>query len=246
MPFYEIIDTDLNRIKGKTISIIGGGGKSTLLQQIGKELVEKDFRVILTTTTKLQPLPNIGLVLQNGNQKFISELRLILKELRIALVAREFYQEDKLRGVGPAFAGELKKFADVVLIEADGSRQRPLKTHKEYEPVIPVTTDSVIIICGAEVVGQPLNESNVHRYELFAQKWGIPFDTVLTPEIIVKELLSPYGYLSNIPIHSNISILINKADKNPIGAKTLAETLAQKCDYPIFLGSLEENLLERI
>lgn len=246
MPFYEIIDTNLDHIKGKTISIIGGGGKSTLLQCLGKELVERDFKVILTTTTKLQPLPNMGLVLQNGNQKFLTELKIILDELKIALVARGFYKEDKLRGLNPVLAGELKKFADVVLIEADGSRQRPLKTHKEHEPVIPTMTDSAIILCGAEVVNQPLNEYSVHRFELFAQKWGIPFDTVLTPEIISKELLSPYGYLRNIPIQSDISIFINKIDKNATGAKALAETLAQKCDYPVFLGSLKENLLERV
>ncbi|MCH7523466.1 MAG: hypothetical protein IIC74_00295, partial [Bacteroidetes bacterium] len=95
------------------------------------------------------------------------------------------------------------------------------------------------------VVGAQLDEKNVHRAELFSHKWELPFGTRLTPEIIARELLSPFSYLKNIPLYANVSILINKADKNAVGGKLLAEKLLTKCTYPIFLGSLKNNTLER-
>lgn len=247
MHFYSLIDSDINKIKNQAISIIGGGGKSSLLEKLGKELVERKLRVILTTTTKIQPLPKIALVLQSKNGNYLTELKTILHELSIALVAKEFYKEkNKLIGVNQPSVSQLKKQADVVLIEADGSRQRGLKTHKEHEPVIPVASESVIIICGADMVGEPLSEKTVHRAELFSKKWDLPMGTVLTPEIIARELLSPYSYLKNIPINANVAVFINKSDKNAVGAKLLAEKLLRNCKYPVFLGSLKNNQLDRI
>lgn len=247
MNFFNLIDSDINEIKGKIISVIGGGGKSTLLQKLGAELVKKKLKVILTTTTKMQWAPNVGLVLTKGNQNFDPELKVMLEEQGIVLVASDYYKSrEKLIGVHYQFLNKLKRRADVVIVEADGSRQRSLKTHKEDEPVISSKTKAAIIICGADVVGEPLTEKIVHRAKLFAQKWNLPMGTTLTPEIIAKELLSPHSYLRNIPIKASISILINKADQNSIGAKLLAEHLTRKCRYPIFVGSLKKNQLKNI
>jgi probable selenium-dependent hydroxylase accessory protein YqeC len=104
----------------------------------------------------------------------------------------------------------------------------------------------VIIICGANVVGAPLNTETVHRAELFSQKWNLPFGTVITPEIIANELLSPHSYLRNIPLRAEVRILINQCDKNPIGGRLLAEHLMRKCQYPVYLGSIQQTKLERI
>lgn len=247
MKFYSLINYELDRVKNQTVSIIGGGGKSTLLKRLAEELTKEKIRVILTSTTKFQPFPKIGMVLQDDLGDYISETESILNKKNIVLVAKEFYRErNKLVGVDKQTVIELMKISDTVLIEADGSRQRCLKTHHEYEPVIPSISHHVIIICGADVVGATLDEKNVHRAELFSQKWELPFGTRLTPEIIARELLSPFSYLKNVPLYANVSILINKADKNPVGGRLLAEKLLTRCPYPIFLGSLKNNTLERV
>lgn len=247
MKFHSLINYDIDRVKNQTVSIIGGGGKSTLLKRLAKELTAEKIKVVLTSTTKFQPFPKIGIVLQESHGDYLSETSELLNKLNVALVAKEFYKErNTLIGVDKQTVVELKKISDTVLIEADGSRQRCLKTHKEYEPVIPSISQTVIIICGADVVGAQLDEKNVHRAELFSQKWELPLGTRLTPEIIARELLSPFSYLKNIPLYANVSILINKADKNAVGGKLLAEKLLTKCSYPIFLGSLKNKTLERV
>ncbi len=243
MSFYRLIHEDPGKIKGQIVSIIGGGGKSALLQKIGRELVKENLRVILTSTTKFQPFPQTGFVLVKDGRDFSIELKTLLSELKLAQVAKDYYEHDRFIGVSIPVVQELSRFADVVLIEADGSRQRSLKTHKESEPVIPPFSTTVVIICGCDVVGEPLNEKTVHRAELFSKKWELPFGATLTPEIICKELLSPLSYFRNVPLRSAVRLFINKADSNPIGGKLLAEHLMRKCEHRVFLGSLREHTL---
>ncbi len=246
MYFYNIINKHLKSLKNQIVAVIGGGGKSTLIKKISQELSTANFKVVITTTTKMQPFPNVGLVLRNGNTDYLSELSVILDELNIAQVANGYYKKGTLRGINQVTVNELTKYADIVLIEADGSRQRSLKTHKENEPIIPVNATTVIIISGANIVGEELNESTVHRAEIFSQKWNLPFGTILTPEIIAKELTSPYSYIRNIPLNSNIAYLINKSDLNSIGGKLLAEHLLRKCKNQVYWGSIKNNLVNQI
>ncbi len=247
MPFYSLLDSPINSFKGQIVSVIGGGGKSSLLRKIGQELVKLNLKVILTTTTKIEPFPNTGLVLLQGPGKDIrEELTYMLDELKIVMVAKEHYKGNKLLGVDPDIVRKFKKYANVVLVEADGARQRPFKTHMSHEPVIPSSTDKVIIVVGSDVVHQPLSDETVHRAELFAKKWNMALGAPLTRKIIAKELLSTAGYTRKIPVTSNIAILINKTDLNLDRAKLLAEYLMKKCDYPIFLSSLENNSILQV
>lgn len=42
--------------KARTISVVGAGGKTTLIYRLAEELKEKGFRVLITTTTKMYVL----------------------------------------------------------------------------------------------------------------------------------------------------------------------------------------------
>lgn len=247
MPFYSLLDPPINSFKGQIISVIGGGGKSSLLKKIGQELVKLNLKVILTTTTKIEPFPNTAVVLLQGRGEDIrEELTYMLDELKIIMVAKKRYHGNKLVGVNPEVVQKFKKYANIVLVEADGARQRPFKTHMPHEPVIPAATDKVIIVIGSEIVHKPLNDETVHRADLFAKKWNMELEAKLTRKIIAKELLSTAGYFRKIPLTSNVAIFINKTDLNLDRAKSLAEYLMKKCDYPIFLGSIKNNSIVQV
>jgi len=247
MPFYSLLDPPINSFKGQIISVIGGGGKSSLLKKIGQELVKLNLKVILTTTTKIEPFPNTAVVLLQGRGEDIrEELTYMLDELKIIMVAKKRYHGNKLVGVNPEVVQKFKKYANIVLVEADGARQRPFKTHMPHEPVIPAATDKVIIVIGSEIVHKPLNDETVHRADLFAKKWNMELEAKLTRKIIAKELLSTAGYIRKIPLTSNVAIFINKTDLNLDRAKSLAEYLMKKCDYPIFLGSIKNNSIVQV
>jgi len=246
MQFFSIIDPDIEKIRGKLICAIGGGGKSTLIHTLGRELVAHGFKVVLTSTTKLRKSDDMPLVLAKDNKTFRQEMSQALSGSPIAMVAEDYYKGDRLRGISRRFAQELLKYADVVLSECDGSRQRPLKTHKTYEPVIPGAANHVIIICGADIVGKELDDANVHRAELFAAKWQLAMGTKLSPAIIAGELVSPESYLRNVPLKSAISFYINRSDMNPEGGRLLAHRLAAISKHPVYLGSLKNRELQKV
>ncbi|MFQ5707277.1 MAG: selenium cofactor biosynthesis protein YqeC [bacterium] len=250
MHFHHLIASDIDKLKGQVVSVIGGGGKSSFLNQVACELRGQDVKLLISTTTKFQYIPEIALVMQNENPDYLQQIEKILREKQEVQLAKDYYKSDskagKLSGVDSNEFAALRKLADLILLEADGCRQRAIKTHKAFEPVIPESTTSVVIICGVNVVGKPLHEDHVHRAELFSRKWNLPLGTTLTPTIIANELLSPESYLRFVPRAASVAILLNKADLDQKGGRQLAAELKRRCQYPIYLGSIAKNFLTRI
>ena len=128
------------------ISVTGAGGKTSLIFAWAKELAEAGKKVVITTTTHMYrpALPdseNIRIVVSDDPEcadKVIAPPKDILDSLR-----------DK---------------ADVVLIEADGSRRKPLKWPADWEPVVPDYSDFTVCVAGLSAVGQK-TEDAVFRAE---------------------------------------------------------------------------------
>ena len=76
-----------------------------------------------------------------------------------------------------------------MLLEADGSRQLPLKAHEAHEPVIPAVSRQVICVVGASGFGKPIRES-VHRLERFCALTGAAASDPVTPEQAAKAILA--------------------------------------------------------
>ena len=74
-------------------------------------------------------------------------------------------------------------------MEADGSRQLPLKAHDAHEPVIPAVSHQVICVVGASGFGKPIRES-VHRPEQFCALTGAAASDPVTPEQAAKAILA--------------------------------------------------------
>ncbi|MFR7894749.1 MAG: selenium cofactor biosynthesis protein YqeC [Dysosmobacter sp.] len=83
----------------------------------------------------------------------------------------------------------LATLSDYVLVEADGSRQLPLKAHEAHEPVIPAVSRQVICVVGASGFGKPIRES-VHRPERFCALTGAAASDPVTPEQAAKAILA--------------------------------------------------------
>ena len=143
---YQLLEIQ----KGIT-AIIGGGGKTTLLMKLAKELAQ-EASVIVATSTKIFK-PDYCDALLNPTSEEISEA---LHKKRLLCVA-SLHESGKLAVPQMSFT-ELSKLADYVLVEADGSKQLPIKAHATYEPVIPEETVQVIYVIGMDGIGKKLGE----------------------------------------------------------------------------------------
>jgi probable selenium-dependent hydroxylase accessory protein YqeC len=209
------------------VSIVGAGGKTTILQVLGRELASTGAGVILTTTTKMATNQITGPVCWSGDPFRIEES---LHPGTPLFVLRESIP-GKVTGFRPEAIDHLftSSCADHIIVEADGARSMLIKAPADNEPVIPTASTTIIVVVGADALGQPLG-TVAHRVDRIATLTGLTKDDVLTPERAATVLLHPNGGLKSIPDAARVVMAIaNVAATNEAAATRLAEILA---DHP--------------
>jgi len=156
--------------RGEVISLVGAGGKTSLMYKLAKEARSSDWRVLVTTSTRiLMPAANQcdRLDLSGG---IFNECETLPPGIYVAGVPDS--DPAKMRGIAMEMLFyHLNRF-DLVLIEADGSAGKPLKGWKSTEPVIPNFTSSTVGVLDIQTIGRKIDESLVHRPVLFCQLSG--------------------------------------------------------------------------
>ena len=172
----------LLKIEKGVTAIIGSGGKTTLLRTLSGEL---PGRVLLCTSTHFQGYADLPTVLDPTE----ADLRKALAAHPIVCAAGRS-PTGKLVDCGLPYE-TLADLADFVLVEADGSRRRPLKAHARHEPVIPPCTRQVICVVGLSGLHRPVSEV-VHRPELFCPLVGCTPEDEATPEQVARALVQEH------------------------------------------------------
>jgi probable selenium-dependent hydroxylase accessory protein YqeC len=204
--------------KARIITLIGGGGKTSLLYYLATQFQQSGLQVIVTTTTKLFRPNQIGhrLVLANTWEKCCQAVREARESCDIITLATDTCQQDKRKvtGLDPQWLDALaQEYPDTIfLVEGDGAAGKSLKGHFDYEPVIPKLTQIVIPVIGLDVLGQKLDQQYVHRPDRICQLTGAVGQAVITKEIIISLLFHGSGYLHNCPDSATIIPFLNKVD----------------------------------
>ena len=204
-------------IRPGVTAVIGGGGKTTLLSVLGRELSARG-RVVLCTTTKIFPFPGIPCA------KTAEELAHLAGE-RLICTGTEVPDTGKLT-VPPVSIAQLAREFDYVLAEADGAARRPLKAHAPHEPVIPPEAHRVLCVVGASGFGRSIAQA-AHRPERYARLAGVPETALATPRTEAA-VLQAEG-LGDL-------VFVNQAESS--GALADARALAELLERPVAAGSL--------
>ena len=183
-PFEEF------RITGRCVSVIGSGGKTTLLRRLSGQL---PGTVILTTSTHMFPFAGMPLVdtgsgdSPDGRERILAELRAALARSRTVCLG-QLLPSGKLGSPAPFLPFEdLLPEADHLLVEADGAKGLPLKAHRPWEPVVPACSALTVCVAGASGLGRPAAEA-CHCPELFCALAGITPDTPVEPAHVAAVL----------------------------------------------------------
>lgn len=196
------------RMGSGLVSIVGGGGKSSLLFALGDQL---PGHVILTTTTRI-----FRDQMQRTEQVFSLDdanwmVRLADAHSPVLLVGS--VSGERAIGVPSELPGRLlaQPGVDWVAVEADGSRMRPVKAPADHEPVIPPETNHVVVVAGADALSAPISQI-AHRPERVSRLTGLAMDQVLTAEALANLLASPEAGRKSVPRGASFSILLNKVE----------------------------------
>ncbi len=219
----------------EVISLVGAGGKTTLMFRLAKELCLRGKKVVTTTTTKiLEPaLGETGSLFVASDEERIKDfVRDHLGQYDHVTIVRERLESGKLKGVTPSLVDELCRFkgVDAVIIEADGAAGRPAKAPRENEPVIPTSTTLVVAVLGVDGLEMKLSEENVFQPVRVSEITGIPMGERLTDEAMATLMTHPEGICKGTPPSSRVIAFLNKVDtpNGVVKAKNIAHKILEK------------------
>jgi probable selenium-dependent hydroxylase accessory protein YqeC len=201
----------------EVISLVGAGGKTTLMFRLAKELLLAGKKVVTATTTKIMEPSSEEtpcLFVQSDEEKLKQLALQHIDQFRHITLARERIESMKLKGISPDLVSLLwnSPEIDMMIIEADGAAGRPVKAPREWEPVIPSHTTLVIGLLGVDGVGKELNEENLFQAERISQLTGIPMGGKMTCGGMAILMVHPQGIFKGTPHSSRRVAFINKVD----------------------------------
>jgi molybdenum cofactor cytidylyltransferase len=231
------------------IAFIGAGGKTTAMFQLARVLSKSkgDSPVIVTATSHLGAWQT-----QLADQHIITETPAPLEKLEhglkgVILVTGEL-AAGRAKPIHYDVLNWLQEFcgyhAIPLLIEADGSREKPLKAWAKHEPPIPSFAEAVAQVVGLTGLGKPLNEEHVHRPEIFSKLSGLNIAERITPDALVRVLTHAEGGKKNIPTNAREVVLLNQADTLELqaAAQRMAQALLPTYDAVIIASLSQEKI----
>ena len=182
------------REKGHVVSLIGGGGKTTLLYALSAYCTAKGWRVLTATTTHIRKPVNVPWIAVNEEEKTASlecesintnkkaqcentawenagKERDRLWQQGTYVVAGTPAPHEKLTILPESIRSEWISDADITFLEADGAKCLPCKFPAAHEPVILPQSDIVLAVAGLSALYRPLGEV-CFRAEQAIEAWN--------------------------------------------------------------------------
>lgn len=171
------------------ISVVGAGGKSSLIEILSEELSERGICHDIMTTTHMWPM-------KTG--KFRRQLGEIGVDGKVVPLT-----EEQIR--------EVLAEQRPMLIEADGSKGLPCKAPEVWEPVIREESTHVFAVIGASCLGERIMDC-CHRPERVKALLNCSSDHRLTPEDLAVLALDKNGFYKNVSENQTYGIILNQVD----------------------------------
>jgi probable selenium-dependent hydroxylase accessory protein YqeC len=194
----------------RLVALCGAGGKTSLMLALAREMAARGERVLVTTTTKIAAA--------EGEGPFPPGVSISYRE--------KSADGRKLTGHPPEEVDTFKQCGhfDRILVEADGSRRKPLKAPAAHEPVIPSSADAAVVVAGMSGLGLPLSEETVFRAEIWSALSGTALGASVDAESFARVALHEAGLAKGCPGASRTMLFLNQV--HTPGARTAAATIA--------------------
>ena len=220
--------------KGHIVSLVGGGGKTTLLYAMAVHCSRKGWRVLVTTTTHiLRPAADLWAHTE-------AELEALWAAGNYA-VAGIPAPENKLTGLPEPQRTAWMARADVVFVEADGAKHFPCKAPAAHEPVLPPQSDIVLAVAGLSAMDKPLQEVCFRWEQALSWLPDAAPESIVTPALLARLLADERGGRKQVGDRQFYAVL-NQADtpeREYFGQQTRA--LLQQRGVPCFLTQFKEG-----
>lgn len=188
------------------ISLVGAGGKTSVIRALAKEYAHVGIPVAVTTTTHLmmEELPWFLL------EPSVEKMENILRKYGQVWVGTSA-ERGRMTGVPEPFFRWMLGRGIPVLVEADGSRRLPVKAPGPEEPVIPKESTHVLALYGLDGIGLPFQEA-CFRPEVACRLTNKRKMDLIQPNDISVLAGHSHGGRKGCPPQAEYTVVLNKAD----------------------------------
>ena len=233
----------------EVVVLVGGGGKTSTLFRLGRELLSTRAGVIVTTTTHISapaPEPDLETILHSDLDQSVADCRAALERGHLPGCGYAGDPGAQVGGRAPEVVDQYAARAEFsyIVVEADGSAHKPFKAPLEYEPVVPSSTTLLIAVVGVDALGQPLDAEHIHRPQRVAELSGATPGEPLTAGAIASVLLHRLGPLRDAPPAARTLVLLNKADTPAriVAANEIAEAVRARGSVSTLIGAVTADV----
>ncbi|MPW26093.1 putative selenium-dependent hydroxylase accessory protein YqeC [Alkalibaculum sp. M08DMB] len=191
------------------ISIVGAGGKTSLMFELAQEIKKQKSKILTTTTTKIYVPTKEKYDYIFLNDKLIFK-SLISDKKGIYVYGKTINTEGKIIGLSEDQLNSVLGYFDYMLIEADGANEKSLKGWNSTEPVIYSATTKTIGLLDIQSLGMTICENSIHRFEEFCKITTSNKGEKITLDHLLKLIIHPQGLFKNSK--GEKILFINKAD----------------------------------
>jgi molybdenum cofactor cytidylyltransferase len=201
--------------ENEVISIIGAGGKTSLMFALAKELAGNGSKIITATTTKIwEPTTEQSavIVLEKDVDQLLKKTAALLRQHNHVTVSPEKLGNGKLDSINIGLTARLAEICDYLIIEADGAANHPIKAPAANEPVIPENTTLHIPVIGLDAISKPAIADNAFRLPAFLEVTGLKEGDIIDIAAVVRLFTGRDGMMKNVPHQARVVPLLNKTD----------------------------------
>lgn len=194
----------VNDGKKHTICLVGGGGKTTVMNELAAVWATCGRKILVLTSTH---------ILCPADGSFAADAAAVQnfwQQRRYAVIGTPEPATGKLTAPPQDLYEALHLQADVILCEADGSRHHPCKVPAENEPELLPECDIVLAVAGMDALGRPLAQA-CQRPQLAAELLGCSAEKIIDAQMLASLLLSEQGARKNVGARAYY-IVLNKCD----------------------------------
>ncbi|MBK9927091.1 MAG: putative selenium-dependent hydroxylase accessory protein YqeC [Anaerolineales bacterium] len=228
------------------VAFVGAGGKSTAMFKLAQELSSP---VIVTATTHLGAwqTKHAGKHISSGSAS-LSDAELNFQGILLITGTTE---GERTKPISESLLTRIHQYCKShsipLLIEADGSREKPLKAWADHEPPIPNFVDLIVQVAGLSGLGKALTEEYIHRAEIFSRLSGLEIGETVTINALAQVLSHPNGGLKNIPKNARRVVLLNQADTAETQSMARAMTAPLLPNYQsVLIASLANDQIHAV
>src|SRR5215210_4618213 len=234
---------------GDVAAFVGAGGKSGAILAVSDGLTQEGMKVLVAPTTKMLSSEADGLgplVTSEDPADLRAKAEKALSDAPAVVVGSGMLSKNRVGGVDPAWVGDLAGLADVVLVEADGSRRRPIKGTADHEPAIPDAATLAVAVGNVHALGTPVDEEHVHRPTIFSTLTGIGQGQSITHRALAIDLSR--GSLARLPQRARTAALITGVEpgRTMSDAAVITRELWRLGVRNVVLASLPTESLARV